>query len=101
MRDREELRNAMLIEFDCVPLMNGDRKANRKREERKRTAEKTFLAFRTILPYATSKEQAIEMVQERFVMGLNPIVAWFAWIVIKKLAEAITAWLWDQYEEQS
>lgn len=99
MKGTDALRNAMLIKFDCIPSMNGDSKSNKKREDRKRTAEKVFLIFQSIRPYAGSREQAIRLVRYEWTYGMNPLVAWVAWLLVKNLVELITVWLWGHYEE--
>jgi len=91
-----ELSHKMLSAFDCQPLASGSRREDRQRIKRRERAEQTLKHFKTVAPYAGTKEDALARVKEQFVCGMGPIAALILWSVIGAIVQKIVFWLWDE-----
>jgi hypothetical protein len=99
-QDKHATINALMIEFDCLPLAKGSQRENKRRETKRQRVLQTHQAYRVIRPFVNTQDEAVEAVRKQMTAGMGPIAAWFFWQFVSVLVRAVVAWL-VQNESQS
>jgi hypothetical protein len=83
--------------FNCEYRVLGSQREKLSRKKKQDRVSKTWEHFKEVRPYATTQEQALALVKDKWTYEMGPIAAWLAWTVVSSLVKSIVFWLWERY----
>jgi len=83
--------------FGCEYRLMGSNRENVSRRKKRDKISKTWEHFKEVRPYATTQEQALALVKDKWTYEMGPVAAWLAWTVVSSLVKSIVFWLWERY----
>jgi len=99
MKGEAALEEKLLRTFDCLQSSAVSGRKNRERSKRGEVAKRAFRKFILFHPYAMDGEHAFRMIRDNWAVGMNPLVAWFAWMLVKEFVFRVVMWLWNETGE--